>query len=79
MMFMSRALEEPRSLRKSFLFYLFFIFEYVVGEEVLQKGRSLFKCKRGVVGSRIRRCLAILSFCLVRGERVIVWHEGLQM
>ena len=46
---------------------------------MVQKGRSLFKCKRGDGGSGIRRCLAFLSFCIVRGERVIVWHEGLQM
>ena len=46
---------------------------------MVQKERSLFKCKRGVGGSGIRRCLAILSFCFVRGEIVIVWLEGLQM
>ena len=45
---------------------------------MVQKERSLFKCKRGVGGSGIR-CLAILSFCFVRGDRVIVWLEGLQM
>ena len=49
---------------------------------VLEKPRSLRSfffsflicCwrKRGVGGSEMRGCLGILSFCFVRGERVIV-------
>lgn len=49
-----------------------------MGEEAVQKGRGLLKRKRDGGGSEIRRRLAILVLFEER-ERLIVWHEGLQM
>ena len=45
---------------------------------MVQKGKDLLKRKRGIGGSEIRRRLAIFVLSEEK-ERVIVWHEGLQM
>ena len=47
---------------------------YVVGEEVVQKGRGLLKRKRGDGGSEIRRRLAIL---VLSEEREREWLSGI--